>query len=302
MTYWSSSVVYCALLPIFVVSHELGHAAVSLARSKAAVSVALGRPPGRWRVRLGRLDVTIGLNFWSFRKPAGTVSRVPLDKWSTVACGLAGPLAQAAASVLLIPVGVATHRAAIGDAGIVGIGFALTSLVPLRFNGFHSDGASLLQLLRRKNTLGSADPVLVEKLCRWLALFKDLDGTLGRSRGRVLNAVPHLVEHPGSGPDSLAVWRISFAGWCWRAVGGDASMEMREAALEAIREATSSGAVEPDLSIIAAHSLAGRESSAGYEHVTVDMRSPAVDDAKQRWAFQFGVAFYDIERARGLVG
>ena len=114
--------------------------------------------------------------------------------------------------------------------------------------------------------------------------------------------IPVLVEHPGTGPDSVAVWSLAFAGWCWRAVDGDASQEMGEAALSALREATASGAVEPDLSLIAARSLAGRESSYGYEHVTADMRSPAVDDAKQRWAFQFGVAFYDIESARGSVG
>ena len=215
--------VYCALLPIFVVSHELGHAAVNLARSEAPVSVTLGRTPGRWHFRLGRLDVTIGLNFWSFRKPADTVSRVPLDKWSTVACGLAGPLAQAAASALLIPVGVATHHAAIGDAGVLGIGFALTSLLPFRLHGYRSDGAKLLQVIQRKQP----DPALAEKLSRWLALDKDLPGTLGAERGRVLNAVTcsypeddsrpasaraAMIERSGSAaPEEVASWIASSA-------------------------------------------------------------------------------------------
>ncbi len=153
MTYWASSVVYVALLPIFVVSHELGHAAVSVARSKALVSVGLGSPPGSWRFRLGRLDFTIGLNFWSYRKPAGTVSPVPLDKWSTVACGLAGPLAQAAVSSLLIPTGIAMHHPLVGDAGVLGIAFSLISLVPFRYHGHRSDGANLLRVLRRSGSV-----------------------------------------------------------------------------------------------------------------------------------------------------
>ena len=297
MTYWASSVVYCALLPIFVVSHELGHAAVCLARSKAPVVVGLGRPPGRWRVRLGRLDLTIGLNFWAYRKPAGTVFHSGLDRWSTVACGLAGPLAQAAASALLLPIGIAMHRPLVGDAGVLGIGFAFFSLVPFRFHGYGSDGANLLGALRAKRRV---DPELADKLNRWIGLVADLDGTLGHQRGRILDAVPHLVEHPGTGRDSVALWRVAFAGSCWRAVEGDACKAMRDAALDALQKATRSGAVEPNLTIIAARSLAAGESSLGFDHV-VDARSADVDEAKQRWAFQFGVAFYDIERARGSV-
>lgn len=299
MTYWSSSVVYVALLPIFVASHELGHVAVSLARSKAPISVHLGGPPGRWRFRRGRVDLTVGLNFWSYRSPAGTVSRVPLDAWSTVACGLAGPFAQAAASALLVPIGVALHRPVVGDAGVVGIGFALISLMPFRYLGHHTDGANLLQQLRRRN---SPDRKLMEKLERWRTLFIDLDGTLGRERGGVLNAVPHLVGHPGTGPDAIAVWRVAFAGWCWRAVENDAWLGMREAALDALDMAARSRAVEPDLAIIAAQSLAKRESGSGFLSVPAEIRSPDVDEARQMWAFQFGVAFYDIERARGSLG
>ncbi len=171
MTYWASSVVYVLLLPVFVAAHELGHAAVSLVRSDDRVSVVLGRPPGGWRVALGRLDLTLGLNFWSYRKPVGMVARVRLDKWSTVACGLAGPLAQAAVSTLLIPIGVATHHAQIGDAGIVGVGFALASLAPFRLAGFRSDGANILQSLREDSASAMRR--------RWLALFNDVHCTLG---------------------------------------------------------------------------------------------------------------------------
>lgn len=210
-TYWASSVVYVALLPIFVASHEFGHAAVTLARSEAPVVVGLGRPPGRWRFRLGRIDVTLGLNFWSYRKPAGTVSRVPLDKWSTVACGAAGPLAQAGASALLLPVGVVMHSALIGDAGILGIGFSLVSLVPFRFHGYRSDGANVLHLLRREN--------LAERRGRWLALFTDVKGTVrGASRARLLGGVVDDLGYDAASTAGLRLWHLAFAGWCWEAV------------------------------------------------------------------------------------
>jgi hypothetical protein len=290
MAYWSSSVVYVALLPVFVASHELGHAAVMLVRSRAPVSIGLGRPPGRWCIRRGRVDLTIGLNFWSYLKPVGSVAYVPLDTWSTVACALAGPIAQAATSSLLIPIGVATHRAAIGDAGVVGIMLSLASLVPLRVGGYATDGTKLLVHLRSKDG---------RKLDRWLALYRDIDGTLGRERGRVLDAVPSLVEHPGKGADAVAVWLLAYAGWCWRAVQEGAWTEMREAALDAVQMATRTGATEPDLTIIAARSLAGREPTSGFELLRRQLTSISVEEARQRWAFQFGVAFYDIERARG---
>jgi hypothetical protein len=293
MTYWASSLVYCALLPVFVAAHELGHAAVSLARSDDRVSVALGRPPGKWRVVLGRLDLTVGLNFWSYRKPAGTVSRVHLDKRSTIACGLAGPVAQAAASTFLIPIGVATHHPQVGDAGIVGVAFALSSLVPFRLAGFGSDGANILQSLRE-------DPVLVMKH-RWLALFKDVHGTLGPTRGRVIDGLPGALGHPGKGADALAVWTLAFAGWCWRAVEGAPSPEMRGYAFDALQTATRTVATEPQLTYRAAASLSGWESIAGLEQLPRELRPADLDDEKQRFAFRFGMALYDIERAKGSV-
>jgi hypothetical protein len=293
MTYWSSSVVYCALLPIFVVSHELGHAAVNLARSEAPVSVALGRPPGRWRFRIGRADFTVGLNFWHYRKPAGMVSQARLDKWSTVACGLAGPLAQAAVSTLLIPIGVATHHPQVGDAGVVGVCFALSSLVPYRLGGFRSDGANIIDSLRRQE--------VADVKRRWLALFDDVHGTLGPARGHVINGLPPALGHPGTGADALALFRLAFAGWCWRAVENAPSPEMRRHALDALEASTRTGATEPQLTYGAAASLSGWESIAGLEQLPRELRPAEIDEDKQHFAFRFGMAFYDIERAKGSV-
>ena len=164
--------------------------------------------------------------------------------------------------------------------------------MPFRVQGYATDGAKLLAHLRRKDG---------RKLDRWLALYRDIDGPLGRERGRVLNAVPYLVEHPARGPDAIAVWHLAYAGWCWRAVEGDAPSEMRAAALDAIQAATLTAADEPDITIVAARALAALEPSSGFELLRRQMTSVPVEP-KQRWAFQFGVAFYDIERARGSVG
>lgn len=294
MTYWASSVVYVALLPIFVVAHELGHAAVCLARTEASVVVGIGRPPGRWRVRLGRLDVTMGLNFWSRRKPSGTVSHGGLDRWSAVACGLAGPVAQAAASALLLPIGIAMHRPLVGDAGVLGIGLSLSALVPFRYHGYRSDGANLVRAARLR-----PDP-LIEMRRRWLVLLKDVKGTLGPTRGHVLNGLPPALGHPGKGPDALAVWTTAFAGFCWRAVDTGAQ-EMRGAALDALHREARAGESEPQLTFGAAWSLIERESETAIEQLSLMVESPEIDEQTRRTAFRFGLALYDVESARGSV-
>jgi hypothetical protein len=242
---------------------------------------------------LRRLELTLGLNFWTYGKPPGYVTRARLDKWSTVACGLAGPVAQAVVSTLLIPIGIATHHPQVGDAGIVGVGFALFSLAPFRRGGFSSDGANILQSLREHR--------VVAMKRRWAALFNDVHGTLGPERGRVLNGVPGAVGHPGKGEDAVAVWRLAFAGWCWRAVDGKPSPEMRAHALDALRTATRTVATEPQLTYRAAADLSGWESIEGLEHLPRELRPADIDEDKQHFAFRFGMALYDIERAKGSV-
>jgi hypothetical protein len=294
----AAAIVYVALAPVFVLVHELGHAAVALLRTDGRVHVQVGKTPATWRLRLGRLD--LALNPYIPRKGGAAGFAKPygrFDPYSRIAFAVAGSTASGVFSALVVFLALRAHVMLLVWVGAIGVYHSVYSLVPRKSAGPRGDGNALLEAVRRLRH----GPTPEDMKVRWLALVKDIDGTLGRNRGQVLNAVPHLVEHPGTGPDSTAVWRIAFEGWCWRAVEGDASEELREAALDAIREATSSGAVEPNLTIIAARSLAGREPSVGFDHV-IDVRSTDVDEAKQRWAFQFGAAFYDIERVRGSVG
>lgn len=297
-----AAIVYLAVSPVFVFVHEMGHAAVALIRTNGRVRVQVGRSPGMWRFRVGRLD--IGLNPYippnggaaGFAQPFGR-----FDPYSRVAFALAGSAASGIFSALLVYVALRAHIVLLVWVGAIGVYHSVHALVPRKSAGSRSDGIALLEAVRRVRRGPTSDELLLDMKRRWLALVKDVDGTLGRERGQVLNAVPHLVEHPGTGPDAVAVWRVAFAGWCWRAVEEEAWTGMRDPALQAVRDAMLTGAVEPNVTIIAARSLAARESSAGFDHV-VDARTADVDEAKQRWAFQFGVAFYDVERARGSVG
>lgn len=295
----AGAVVYLVVAPVFVLVHELGHAAVALVRTDGRVYVQVGKSPAMWRLRFGR--VGLGVNPYIPRTGgvAGFVNHNGvLDPSSRIAFALAGPTASGVFSASVVFLALRAHVGLLVWVGAFGVFHSLHALVPRRIGESRSDGAWLLEAVRRLRKGPTPEELLLDMKVRWLGLVKDLDGTLGRSRGQVLNAVPHLVDHPATGADAVAVWRIAFAGWCWRRVEDDAWAAMRDAALDALQSAERTGAVEPNLTIIAARSLAAREPSSGFDHV-VDPRSTDVDEAKQRWAFQFGVAFYDIEQARG---
>jgi hypothetical protein len=76
---------------------------------------------------------------------------------------------------------------------------------------------------------------------------------------------------------------------------------MRGYAFDALQTATRTVATEPQLTYGAAASLSGWESIAGLEQLPRELRPADIDDEKQRFAFRFGMALYDIERAKGSV-
>ena len=288
----AGALVYGLLGPVFTLVHELGHASVGLARTQGVVHVQVGRTPGRWRIRVGRLDMELSPTI-PFRAGVGGTARtsVRMDRRTRIAFIAAGPLVSITLSAAITGVGMWMHSQLVIAVGGVGLLHAFYAVLPGRVGGRRTDGAALLDVLRRPRALDE-----------WFTLFGDVEGTLGRERGQVVNAVPYLVEHPGTGPDALGVWHLAFAGWCWRAAAGEAWREMRDVALDALRSAAQPGAVEPDVTIVAARALAERESPDGFEHLPSQLRLIPVDEPKQRWAFQFGVAFYDIDRARTSVG
>jgi hypothetical protein len=202
----AAAIVYLALAPVFVLVHEMGHAAIALVRTDGRVHVQVGKSPAMWRLRFGRLG--LGLNPYippsggaaGFAKPFGR-----FDPYSRIAFALGGSTASGLFSGLVFYLALRAHVVLLVWVGAFGVFHSLYALVPRRTGGSRSDGAAFLEAVRRLREGPTPEESLFDMKVRWLALVKDLDGTLGRSRGTVLNAVPHLVEHPGKGPEAVAV-------------------------------------------------------------------------------------------------
>src|SRR5581483_6846880 len=71
---FAGAIVYGLLGTVFTLVHELGHASVGLARTQGVVHVQVGRTPGRWRLRVGRLDMELSPTI-PFRAGVGGTAR-----------------------------------------------------------------------------------------------------------------------------------------------------------------------------------------------------------------------------------
>jgi hypothetical protein len=120
---------------------------------------------------------------------------------------------------------------------------------------------------------------------------------LTEHRKRVLGGVPVVLglrNEPSE--EAFALCRIAFVGWCWRESEREPP-DVREAALDALLEATRTGAVEPSLTGFAAQLLAESEADFGEafeEGCAFACRADPGDPA--RFAFRFGGALREIER------
>jgi hypothetical protein len=130
--------------PVLVLVHELGHAAVGLARTEGLVAVRVGASPARWRLRVGRLQLELDPRP-ARNAPAGlALVHARVGVGTKIALTLAGPLAEASAAALLIGAGVKLHMLVLTLAGVLGAGDALANLVPFARHGHRSDGRYLL--------------------------------------------------------------------------------------------------------------------------------------------------------------
>jgi len=82
-----------ACRPLVVLAHELGHAAVGLVRTEGLVRVRVGRSPGIWRARLGRLSLELHPVPARGDSPGETVTHARFGWRSRVMLALAGPIA-----------------------------------------------------------------------------------------------------------------------------------------------------------------------------------------------------------------
>jgi hypothetical protein len=255
--------------PLVVLVHELGHAAVGLARTEGLVVVRVGAAPARWRFRAGRLQLE--LNPRPARNaPAGlALIHARFGVGTKVALALAGPLAGASVAALLLAAGVKLHLLLLTMIGVLGAADSLANLVPFAWHGHRSDGRYLLDALRagrdrrtrpaRGQDAEAFVQVLADTYSRWLVLYTDDRSPVRtKRRAELLSGAPAALGHASTdNPQALALWQLAFAGWCWRDAerGGDTS-RLRDAALDALHQQRISGVLEPALTVRAARELA----------------------------------------------
>jgi hypothetical protein len=283
--------------PLYTLVHELGHAAVPLTRTEGFVFVQVGREPARWRLRIGRLVLHLD-PLPSSSKIAGYArSGARLGPGERAVYALSGPAASGLFSLALVVAGRRLGAPVLELAGWLGFSASVINLVPHRVGRLRSDGWHLLQALAGHGT-GQSDvrdtPARVEVL---LANSAD---SLTERRKRLLGGVPVLLGLSPEKPteEGFTLVRIAFVGWCWRESQRDRT-EVREAALDALHEATRVGLVEPSLTGFAAQRLA--ESHADFGAVFDDGFAYACrhdSGDREQFAFRFGGALREIERIR----
>jgi hypothetical protein len=315
------------LAPALVLVHELGHAAVALARTEGLVAVRVGRSPASWRRRFGRLQLELSI-LPARNEPAGLAKiHARLGSGSRVALALAGPLAQAIAGVLIAIVGTRIHFLPLTLSGGLCVLEAAANLIPREKHGVRSDGAYLGDALREFRGAGGrgASDSAAERLerelsdirSRWQVIVSDERSPIRtQQRGRLLTAAHIALGHNDSGSEpARSLWWVSFSAWCWRHVERGDLSRIREAVLDAIHEATLSGAVEPDLTAHAAVSHAARNDLSlaspgdddearrrhferGYELLLGHARPTDIPQEHWEFAYRYGIALHDIEQAR----
>jgi hypothetical protein len=321
---WSFAVacgMVAASAPLVVLIHELGHAAVGLARTEGLVTVRVGRAPGRWRARLGRLELELSPTF-ARNAPSGLATAYARrDRGTVILSALAGPFAEALAGAAILLVGVRLQLVIVEIAGVFWIVHALRNLVPLTRNGFSTDGAHLVAALRSADSR-QGDPferALEDTTSRWLVQFSAAKASVQTPRRMLLlGGAPVTLGHDPAdrGPVSLGLWRLAYAGWCWREVERGDPRRIREAVLDALHVATVSGVVEPELTGRATWALAAgptelglaspgaddderrRFLEAAFVRLPESLRLPSITEEHQRYAFRYGVALHDVERVR----
>lgn len=314
--------------PVFVLVHELGHAVVGLTRTEGLVLVRVGRAPGRWQVRIGRLQLELNL-LPARNAPAGLAQiHARFGVGTRVALSLAGPLAEATAAAVLVVFGLKVHVELLTAVGALGAADAVLNLVPFARHGHRSDGHHLLDALRHgreSRRRPEHDPsveafvqAIADTYSRWVVLYTDVRSPVRTTRrSELLSGAPAALGHRSmDNPQALALWQLAFAGWCWRNAERDGNTSaLREAALDALHQHRVAGAIEPALTICAARELATGDTdlsracpgssdreragflAAGFRKLPAEFHAAVLPESQQKFAFNYGVALHDVERA-----
>jgi hypothetical protein len=186
-----------AVLWLATFAHELGHAAVGLARTKAFVRLQVGREPAWLRFRVGRLLVSLDPRPSTDGEPAGYASvagRLSAPERAVFAA--AGPVAELLFALAIAAVGhplLSVFLAAV----------SLVNLVRFRRGRWLSDGRHLLDALRGRGTGQSEEQ---DTAARAQVLFE----------AREQHLRPRLDQLAAAASGDPRLLRAAYAGWCWR--------------------------------------------------------------------------------------
>jgi hypothetical protein len=225
----------CSFVAVLV--HELGHAVFGLSASEGLVHIRVGRHPGWLRGRVGRLAFNVSPI--GRRGEPGGMARTfaQLSARKSLAYALCGPAASLLLALCIVPLLPVTHglaRVCLIELGVVSLLLGVTNLVP-RSRGPHaSDGLSALRAVRRLRA-GEVRPLVESRSAeefrarferteaRWYALFTD-NRHPARTDPRakqLAEGVSRLSRQPEPlSPEWSSLFRLAFAGWCWREVEG----------------------------------------------------------------------------------
>ena len=298
-----------------VLAHELGHAAVGLARTEGLVVVRAGSRSPKWRPRFGRLQLELG-PVPIFRSDGEAEVYARVGRPTGVMLALAGPVGGGIAAALLYFLGWRFQFLPLQIIAWFALVFDLANLLPFRFREQRSDGAYLLEALRGPTAPARKDDDEIDAIVsRWLVLVTDFRGAFGeRDRdlcGRLNNKMRRAKLDFDD--ETLAIHRMTFAGWCWRKAEQGDTTPIRQSALDvrhrAIRERP--GLNRANLIAVAAGELvreridfaAGSPTPDSLERGLRRARAnPAYDELPEREArdaFCFGVAMHDVATIAG---
>jgi hypothetical protein len=310
------------LTPVLTLIHEFGHAAVALARTEGLVTVRLGRSPAVWQKRFGRLRFQLSPRP-ARHEPAGIATvHARLSFGGRIAFLVAGPIADAAAASAILALAIYARSTLFQIVGVLLLAAALISFVPSEHRGFRSDGRRLLDELRGRNAPHLPRSVLESSLeethARWVVLFSHMKQVPEWKRlARLLTAAPTALgyEQADRGDAHQALCKVAYGGWSWRESERGDPERLRQPVLDALHEATKSGAVEPLLTARAASALAASnvdlspacpgssEAERQAFHTAAFERLPKrlVDNTssgQRTFAWRYGIALHDIECLR----
>lgn len=301
---------------VVLLVHELGHAAVGLARTEGLVVVRAGSRSPKWRRRFGRLQLELGpVPMFS---PADALAEVHarLGWRAKVLFALAGPAAGSLAASSFILLGWHFQFLPLQVMGWLALALDLANLIPFRFRGTRSDGAYLLDAMRsRAPGVGEWDDEIEAIVSRWVVLATDFRGAFSARDRDLLGRLNNKMRDAKLDQDdeALAVHRMTFAGWCWRKAEQGDTTPIRDSVLDARHRATrerqgmnraniigaAAGELVRERVDLAAGSPTPDSLEQGYRRARANAQLRELSEPKARVAFCFGVAMHDVATMAG---